>query len=782
MVRKLCLVVAILMCCACQLKAQTYYVATTGSDSGAGTLENPFRTIPKAISVATTPGTTIYVRGGTYAYSTTITLSRNGTSANMYKLFAYPGERAFLDFSAMPVNSNNRGIRVSGSYWYIKGFDIWKAGDNGMNISGSNNVVEFCSFSENSDTGLQLGGGASNNQIINCDSYFNADPGNGNADGFAPKLDVGSGNYFYGCRAWQNSDDGWDGYIRPRPTVVPTTTLENCWCFKNGYLKTGTASTGNGNGYKMGGSDSANLSHTMILKNCLSFQNRVKGFDQNNNHGSMTLLNCTSFSNGTNYGMSGPIDIGSVMTLKNCVSAGTGSVSLLPAAVQATNSWNPPFIVTNADFVSIDTAGVRGPRNADGSLPALNFMHLSAGSDLINAGTNVGLPFNGPAPDLGCFETSEMLFSAISIVPSSVNFGNIAIYSAVQDTVKITSVGLATLHVDSIRTYESQFSATPGFSATLPIGDSLLVSVAFHPTSNGMQGGSLVVYSDAPTSPDTVDLAGIAVQSGFSAEPNPVSLGNVTIGSNATDTTAVTNTGTGTLRIDSVKVFGGEFNVNPSGSSNITSGNSEGFVVAFNPTSIGLQSGSVVFFSNAPSSPDSISVAGNGTSTNVLVNVPISAGWNLVSNPIIADNDSVSRLFPNASFNFAYAFAAGSGYEEQYRVQKGVGYWEKFPVSATNLMTGLPILADTIQMTEGWNIIGSISFPVDTSEIVTVPSNLRASAFFGFSGSFSPVAIIEPGNAYWVKAFGSGSFILHSSVSAKLPSRNGNQVPGRGNR
>jgi hypothetical protein len=164
------------------------------------------------------------------------------------------------------------------------------------------------------------------------------------------------------------------------------------------------ASTGNGNGYKMGGSDSANLSHTMILKKCLSFQNRVKGFDQNNNRGSMTILNCTAFGNGTNYGMSGPIDPGSTMTLKNCISAGTGSVSILSTAVQATNSWMPPFVVTSADFVSIDTTGVRGPRNPDGSLPDLPFMHLAQGSDLIDAGTNVGLPFLGMAPDLGAFE------------------------------------------------------------------------------------------------------------------------------------------------------------------------------------------------------------------------------------------------------------------------------------------------------------------------------------------------------------------------------------------
>jgi hypothetical protein len=403
--RRLAVVLLSVLVLCVPLRARTIYVATTGNDTtNPGTFELPYRTIPKAVSVAVTPGDSIVVRAGTYAYGTTITLSRSGTDTSRYYLLAYPGERAFLDFSSMPVGGNNRGIRLSGRYWYIRGFDIWKAGDNGMNISGSNNIVEFCSFSENGDTGLQLGGGASNNQIINCDSYYNVDPSQGNADGFAPKLDVGTGNYFYGCRAWQNSDDGWDGYIRPRPAVVPTTTLENCWCFMNGYLKTGTPSTGNGNGYKMGGSDSANLSHNMILKKCLAFQNRVKGFDQNNDRGSMTLLNCTSFSNGSNYGMAGPIDPGSTMTLKNCISAGTGSVSILSTAVQATNSWMPPFVVTNADFVSIDTTGMRGPRNADGSLPSVTFMHLAQGSDLIDAGTNVGLPFLGTAPDLGAFE------------------------------------------------------------------------------------------------------------------------------------------------------------------------------------------------------------------------------------------------------------------------------------------------------------------------------------------------------------------------------------------
>ncbi len=392
----------VLVLIAGRIYGATYFVATTGSDSAAGTIDNPFRTIPKAVSVSIA-GDTIYVRGGTYSIATTITISKAGTSLAYFHLYAYPGERPFLDFSSMAISGSNRGIKLNGSYWHIKGFDIYKAGDNGMYVGGSNNIIEFCSFSENSDTGLQLGSGASNNQVINCDSYDNMDPGQGNADGFAPKLDVGTGNYFFGCRSWQNSDDGWDGYLRGANNV--STTLESCWTFMNGYLKDGSPSVGNGNGFKMGGSDLKDLEHNMTLIHCLAFGNRVKGFDQNNNKGSMTLLNCSGYGNSTNYSISQALDSGKILTVINCLAYGAyGSIGAF--AIQETNSWMPQFTVSSSDFVSLDTTGVRGPRKPDGSLPEVQFLHLAEGSDLIDTGTDIGLPFEGSAPDLGCFEFS----------------------------------------------------------------------------------------------------------------------------------------------------------------------------------------------------------------------------------------------------------------------------------------------------------------------------------------------------------------------------------------
>jgi hypothetical protein len=343
-------------------------------------------------------GDTIFVRAGMYSTTVKISLSANGTAAKRICLMAYPGDvRPTLDFSGMAVGSGNRGVILSGSYWHIKGIVIKGAGDNGMNISGSNNIIEFCDFTENRDSGCQLGGGAANNQIINCDSYYNLDPPDeGDADGFSPKMDVGSGNTFKGCRSWQNSDDGWDGYLRGTDNV--STRLEDCWCFKNGYRKDGSESKGNGNGFKMGGSDDKKLKHNFTLIRCLSFQNRVKGFDQNSNQGSITLYNCTGFSNGTNYAIDGG---SSTLTAINCLASGSGSSSL-KGGTQTTNDLS----AATSNFVSVDPASVTGPRKADGSLPDITFMHLAGGSSLIDAGTVIqGVSYSGSKPDLGCFES-----------------------------------------------------------------------------------------------------------------------------------------------------------------------------------------------------------------------------------------------------------------------------------------------------------------------------------------------------------------------------------------
>lgn len=383
--------------------AATYYVATDGSDTNSGTtLSSPFQTITKACGIVTA-GDVIYVRGGKYSIAATITLTSNGTETAPIRLEGYLNERPLLDFSGTAFGK--RGIDLRGNYWHIKGLDVWKAGDNGIIISGAFNTIEFCSFFENQDSGLQLSNGAHDNRILNCDSYWNADPTDyGDADGFACKMDVGSNNYFYGCRAWLNVDDGWDGYLRGGDDV--STVLENCWTWMNGYFKNGTdaGAAANGNGFKIGGSDDKTLKHNFTLKNCVAFDNKAKGFDQNSNMGSMILYNCSAYRNGgDNFSIYKTLAEGKTGSVINCVNV-EGKVTLGTFVSQTTNSWMTPFNVSNDDFLSLDTLGVSSARASDGSLPTLNFFHLKSNSDLINSGTNVGIAYYGSAPDLGAFE------------------------------------------------------------------------------------------------------------------------------------------------------------------------------------------------------------------------------------------------------------------------------------------------------------------------------------------------------------------------------------------
>lgn len=347
-------------------------------------------------------GETIVLSGGTYAMTSKITIATSGTSDKVITLKAKDGaSRPKLDFSAMTENSANQGIVLSANYWHIKGIDIYKAGDNGMQIKGSNNIIEFMTFSECSDSGLQLDNGAANNTILNCDSYFNADATFENADGFACKLNAGTGNKFIGCRAWQNLDDGWDGYLRETDNI--TTTYQNCWAIKNGYLKDGTKGAGDGNGFKTGGSDDKLLKHNAKYTNCIAVGNIADGFDHNSNRGEVTLFNCSAYENGRNYSFSNSNPLAKLI-IKNSNVLGAYGTTLATVVDVTNNSWQNGITVTADDFSSIDYAQLTAARKADGSLPDVTFFRLKADSDMINKGVDVGLPFNGTLPDLGAFE------------------------------------------------------------------------------------------------------------------------------------------------------------------------------------------------------------------------------------------------------------------------------------------------------------------------------------------------------------------------------------------
>jgi hypothetical protein len=417
-------------------RAADFYVAPapTGSDTAAGTEAAPFASMAKAQSAAKA-GDTVYFRAGTYAYTqgtTTcssgtatisgVVLDKDGAAGSPIQYFAYPGEVPVFDFDGVRDSCRIRGITVSADYVHLKGLEIKGVRQNnnlnheswGVWNQGSHNTFEALDVHHIMGAGIFIQRG-SDNLVLNCDSHHNLDELTSNgagesADGFGCHVSAGeTGNVFRGCRAWWNADDGYD-FINSDAAC----TVEHSWAWFNGYKPDSMEGIGNGNGFKGGGygaepsefpADPAE--HTTRF--CLAFANKAAGFYANHHPDTgLFFHNNTGFGNHPNFNMLGMSESGADITVgeyRNNISLGGTLFSNRNGADEASNSWTIDGLMVNeADFQSVATEGMDAPRQPDGSLPVLPNFRLAEGSDLIDKGADLGLPFAGAAPDLGAFE------------------------------------------------------------------------------------------------------------------------------------------------------------------------------------------------------------------------------------------------------------------------------------------------------------------------------------------------------------------------------------------
>ncbi len=426
----------LLLASAC-LQAATYYVAPNGKDTNPGSIELPFESINRATQ-SVVPGDTVYIRGGTYVmrenqiaqyksvFAFHTLLDKSGTSTARINYFAYPNEKPIFDFSNVkPANYRVYAFEVTGSWIHIKGLEVI-----GVQVTitthtqsicfennGSNNIYEQLSMHDNQAIGIYSVKG-SNNLFLNCDAYNNWDYTSengkgGNVDGFGYHGPAGStGNIFRGCRAWLNSDDGFDcinGY--------EAVTFENCWAFNNGKNSSGQ-SLGDGHGFKAGGYGApfAKIPATIprhVVQYCVSVNNKSSGFYANHHPGGINLFNNTAYKNAVNFNMLGRLldntadAPGYDHILKNNLGfAGRREIINFDESKSShsNNYFDLPVNVNSDDFVNLEETELTRPR-VDGMLPKTNFLRLKRDSDLIDRGT--AIPGGVKTPDLGAIESSD---------------------------------------------------------------------------------------------------------------------------------------------------------------------------------------------------------------------------------------------------------------------------------------------------------------------------------------------------------------------------------------
>jgi hypothetical protein len=408
-----------------------YYLSPTGSDTtGDGSITKPWFSLNKAWTVVVA-GDTIYMRGGTYRYDIKQLLSgKDGAAGKMIKIWAFGNEKPII--SPSQTFTDTIGISISSlSYLHIKGLEItgfeqreashWYYGIATGNIN--NCIFEQLNVHHNG-FGLTIGswgtGTSTGNLVLNSDFHHNSDSLTqidqatpwGGSDGLTIRVvNPNATNTISGCRMWWNSDDGLDLWSNEGMII-----LNNSWAFWNGFQPGNFANAGDGNGFKLGPTYEDGYPMKREITNNLAFQNKLWGFVDNAAECNMEIYNNVAYQNCyQNYetwcgGYFFHLVPGIPYYMKNNIAynqAGGYDVLLDTLTNINHNSWDTSGVsVTNADFVSVIPTGVDGPRKADGSLPDINFLHLASGSDLIDKGVNVGLPYSGSAPDMGTFETN----------------------------------------------------------------------------------------------------------------------------------------------------------------------------------------------------------------------------------------------------------------------------------------------------------------------------------------------------------------------------------------
>ena len=439
---------ASLMTLSLHLHAISYYISPIGNDNNAGTSQDaPLASLATA-QKKVKAGDTVYILPGIYqvkeieimdkkssnVWDIIFDFATSGTANSpiIYKgIEDEQGNRPIFDLSAINTGKRLTGFYIRAKYlefsnFEIIGINVPKSSSNTQSENIRINGGSYCRFyhiaaHDGMGIGFYLTGRSSHNTISNCDAYNNFDSINisvnngGNSDGFGCHVSANcEGNVFEYCRAWQNSDDGFD-FIN----CYSTATAKYCIAYRNGFDKDGNKRA-DGNGFKAGGygmGKEVKISSVPMheVSHCLSVGNKANGFYTNHHLGGIKFDHNSAYKNGGyNYAfvnrkgnsLDDAIDMdgyGHIVThnISYKSSKIVNSINIAQCTIQdnsfsyANNTWINASL-NDSDFYSLSLEELTAARNTDGSLPSINFMRLKDESKGYGYGTlNTGSTTTG---------------------------------------------------------------------------------------------------------------------------------------------------------------------------------------------------------------------------------------------------------------------------------------------------------------------------------------------------------------------------------------------------
>jgi hypothetical protein len=288
-------------------------------------------------------------------------------------------------------------------------------------------------------------------------------------------------------------------------------------------------------------------------------------------------------------------------------------------SVQLTNSGNADLIV-NLATVSGNGFGFTGLSlpttiSAGASLPfTAQFAPAATGGAI--GSISITDNSRGSPHTLALSGSGVAANSTLNANPGSLNFGNVLVGSNTSQTITLANSGNAGVAISQAVVSGAGFSISGlPVPSTINAGQNVSFSAKFSPASSGTSAGSVSITSNAPGSPLTISLGGTGTlaQPQLTISPANISFGSVNVGSAATQSVSLTNSGNAALSISQAVASGTGFSLSGLNvPQTIIVGASISFTAEFAPASTGSASGGISITSNATNAPATVALSGVG--------------------------------------------------------------------------------------------------------------------------------------------------------------------------
>ncbi|MGA9510086.1 MAG: choice-of-anchor D domain-containing protein [Candidatus Sulfotelmatobacter sp.] len=368
----------------------------------------------------------------------------------------------------------------------------------------------------------------------------------------------------------------------------------------------------------------------------------------------------------------------------------------------------------------------------------------------------VALIFLGVATMVGCqgfsaakpaTTTQQTQVGGLVLSGASLDFGTVTAGTSKTLTLSASNTGAVPLSIASVSISTKYFTlSSPSLPAVVAAGQNSTISIVFTPNAAGAFSATASIASNASDSSTTVSLSGTGVSNGqLVLNQTSDSFGNVTVGSQSSQTVTLTNNTASSVTVSQAVVSGTGFSL--SGLSTplaLNAGANTTFSIIFAPLSAGSVSGNLAITSNAVDSALSMTLSGAGVAPGALGANPTSLDFGTVQ---VGNNQALSETVTNtggSSVTISQVAASGTGFKLSglsTPVTLGAGQSTNFTVTFTPTSAGSASGNATVT-SNGTN--PSLSIPlagtatVAAGQLSATPATLAVgSVFVGASGTAS---------------------------------------------